>query len=68
VLVNAQAKQAAQQIIDSLPDDVSFDELVYQLVFRAHVEEGLRDLDEGRTVTHEEIEREFAEWLKSDGP
>ena len=66
--MNAPAKQTAQEIIASLPDDVSFNELVYQLVFRAHVEEGLRDLDEGRTVSHEEIEREFAEWLKSAGP
>jgi predicted transcriptional regulator len=65
--MNAPAKQTALEIINSLPDDVAFNELVYQLVFRAHVEEGLRDLDEGRTVPHEEIEREFAEWLKSAG-
>jgi predicted transcriptional regulator len=61
------AKQTAREIIESLPDDVSFDELVYQLVFRNHVAEGLRDLDEGRTVPHEEIEREFAQWLESAG-
>ena len=61
------AKQAAQQIIASLPDDVSLNELVYQIVFRMHVEEGLRDLEAGRTVSHEEIRREFAEWLESAG-
>ena len=65
--MNAPAKQTAQEIIGLLPDDVSFDELVYQLVFRAHIQEGLRDLDEGRIIPHEEIEREFAEWLKSAG-
>ena len=63
--MNAPAKQTAQEIIELLPDDISFDELVYQLVFRAHINEGLRDLDAGRTIPHEAIEREFAEWLKS---
>ena len=60
-------KDAAHAIIDELPDDVSFQELVYQLAFRAHVEEGLADGEAGRTVPHEEIEREFAEWRRSVG-
>ena len=65
--MNSPVKETAHAIIDELPDDVSFEELVYQLAFRAHVEEGLRDGEAGRTVPQEEIEREFAEWRRSAG-
>ena len=65
--MDTQGKQRALGIIDSLPDDISLEELIYQLAFRAHIEEGLRDSAEGRTVSHGEVEREFAEWLESAG-
>jgi predicted transcriptional regulator len=60
-------KQWAMAVMESLPDDMPFEELVYQLVFRAHLQEGLQDIAEGRTVPQEEVEREFAKWLKSAG-
>lgn len=65
--MDTDGKQQALAIIDSLPDDVSLRELIYQLAFRAHVEEGLRDSAEGRTVSHEEVKREVAEWRRSAG-
>jgi len=66
--MNGPPKQTALAIIESLPDDSSFEEIAYQLLLRQHIEEGLRDLDEGRTVPHEEIERELTDWLESPGP
>jgi predicted transcriptional regulator len=65
--MDTEGKQQALAIIDSLPDDVSLKELIYQLAFRAHVEEGLRDSAEGRTVSQEEVKREVAEWRRSAG-
>lgn len=38
-----------------------------RLTLRTHrrlVEEGVRDLDEGRAVPHEQVMREAAEWLR----
>ena len=60
-------KQRALAIMESLPDDISLEELIYQLAFRAHVEGGLRDSAEGRTVPHAEVQRKVAEWRRSAG-
>jgi len=57
------AKQVAKEVLDSLPDDCSLEEISYRLYVRAMVEQGLRDLDEGRSVPHEQVMREMAEWL-----
>ncbi len=59
----ATAKQVAQEVLDSLPDDCSLQEICYRLYVRAKVEEGLKDLEAGRTVPHEQVMREAAEWL-----
>jgi predicted transcriptional regulator len=65
--MNEPGKQTALAIIESLPDDTSLEEIAYRLLLRQHIDEGLRDLEAGRTVPHEEIERELAEWLESPG-
>ena len=60
----ATAKQVARDLLDSLPDDCSLEDISYHLYVWAKVEEGLRDLDEGRVVPHEQVMREAAEWLR----
>jgi predicted transcriptional regulator len=65
--MDTKGKQRALAIMESLPDDISLDELIYQLAFRAHIEEGLRDSSQGRTVPHEAVERKVAEWRRSAG-
>lgn len=65
--MDTDGKQRALAIMESLPDDISLKELIYQLAFRSHIEEGLRDSAEGRTVSHEEVKREVAGWRRSAG-
>lgn len=60
-------KEKALQVIEKLPDDVSLQAIVYELYVRARIELGLRQLDEGQVVSHAEVERSLAEWLKSAG-
>jgi predicted transcriptional regulator len=60
----ATAKQVARQVLEALPDDCSLEEISYHFYVRARVEQGLRDLDEGRTVPHDQVMREAAEWLR----
>ena len=47
-------------IIDALremPPDATIDDAIERLVFLARIEEGLQDLDAGRTVEHDEAKR-----------
>ena len=51
------AKEAARQIIDRLPDQATWDDIMYELYVKQKIEAGLKAADEGRTVAHEEAKR-----------
>lgn len=48
-------KDAARAIIDRLPEQATWDDLMYELYVKQKIEAGLKAADEGRTVPHEEI-------------
>lgn len=50
-------KQIIHEIADRLPEQATFDDAMYALYIRQKLESGLRDLDEGRTYTQEEVEQ-----------
>ena len=52
-------KQIVHDIADHLPEQATFDDAMYALYVRQKLEEGLRDLDEGRTYTQEEVEQQL---------
>jgi len=52
-------KQQARQLIDELPDGVSWPELAYRLEVQADIEEGLPDVKAGRAVTTAKLRRDL---------
>jgi hypothetical protein len=56
-------KQVARQILDSLPDDCSLEEIQYRLYVRQMVEEGRQDVRNGDVVSQREIEQDLERWL-----
>ena len=58
------AKERARQIIEDLPEDSSFDEVLKELAMHRMIDRGLDDLANGRTVTHDEMKRRVESWLK----
>ncbi len=61
------AKALAHRIIDELPEEATMEDILYRLYVRQRIDEGLRDIEAGRTISHEEMMREVAEWLMSVG-
>lgn len=59
----AEIKQQVIQIIQSLPDDVTLDDIMAELYFKLQVDAGLKELDEGKGVPHEEVEKRISKWL-----
>lgn len=49
-------KQIVCDTVNHLPEQATFDDAIYALYVRQKLEEGLRDINEGRTYTQEEIE------------
>lgn len=52
-------KQAAQRLVEELPENATWDDLMYRIYVRQAVEAGLRDSDDGRVVDVREIRTEF---------
>ncbi len=52
-------KERVREILDHLPDDCSLEDVQYHLYVVQKVERGLADLEAGRTISHEEVEREL---------
>jgi predicted transcriptional regulator len=51
-------KEQMVRIIEAQPEDTSFDEIMREPDFARMIERGLEDVDQGRTVSHEEVRRE----------
>ena len=52
-------KEEARKIIDHLPDEATWDDLMYELYVRQKIEAGLRAADEGRVISHEQVKQRF---------
>jgi len=51
------AKDAARQIIDHLPEQATWDDIMYELYVKQKIETGLKAADEGRMVSHQEAKK-----------
>ncbi len=49
--------------IQSLPDNATIEDAMERLLFMAKVERGLREADEDKTISHEELREKMAKWL-----
>ena len=58
-------KQTALEAIQRLPDDASYEDIMYELYFREAVDEGLKQAAKGQLTPRSEVMREMLEWLKS---
>jgi len=58
------AKEQITELVQKQPDDSSYDEIVRELAFHLMVQRGLKDADEGRTITNEEMGRRINTWQK----
>ena len=57
-------KDAIIELIRKLPDDVTVDDVMQELYVRRSIEEGLRELDEGKGIPHDEVKQRLAKWLE----
>jgi predicted transcriptional regulator len=63
----SQEKREAIELIQRLPEDVTIQDIMEQLYFKQRVDKGLRDVAEGRVISHQELKERIARWRKSVG-
>jgi len=49
------AKDMLKQAVDALPPDATVEEAMERLLFLAKIQQGLQEVDAGRTISHEEV-------------
>jgi predicted transcriptional regulator len=60
-------KQTAIKMIEDLPEDASYEDIMYHLYVLEAIEQGLDDVDAGRVVSQKDVEKKVSKWLKSSG-
>jgi len=55
-------KQEAKKIIDSLPEDASYDEILKELAFDRMIQQGLKDSNDNKTISNQEMENRINKW------
>jgi predicted transcriptional regulator len=58
------AKEEVRRILESLPDDATLEDIQYRIYVRQAIAAGLRDIDQGRVVSQEEVERRMSRWTE----
>jgi hypothetical protein len=56
---NSSIKNEARRIVDQLPEEASWEDLIYRLYIRQSIETGLQDAEESRVESVEEVRRSF---------
>ncbi len=56
------AKQEAINIIDRMPEDSDMDEIMYRLHVLNKIRKGQEAVEQGKTITSEELQREIDSW------
>ena len=59
----ATTKEEIRRILDTLPDDASWEDVKYSIYVRERVERGQREADQEKLVDQDEVELRMKRWL-----
>jgi predicted transcriptional regulator len=57
-------KDTTLDLICSLREEVTWDEIIYHVWVRKKIEEGIQAADDGRIVSHDEVKKLFGRLIK----
>ena len=52
-------KEEVRELAERLPEEATWDDVMYELYVRQKIAAGIKAADEGRVVSHEEVKRRF---------
>jgi predicted transcriptional regulator len=58
-MATVNVKEEARRLVKNLPEDATWDDLMYQIYVRQAIEAGVEDSDAGRTVDVNEVRSRF---------
>ena len=52
------------KIIEKMPDNADFEDIMARLYFAHKVNKGIQDLDNGKGIPHEKVKEDLKQWLE----
>lgn len=56
-------KQEIIGMIEKLPDEVDYDEIMSEIYFKQKVDKSLTQIEEGEVISHEEAKKRMSKWI-----
>jgi predicted transcriptional regulator len=56
------AKDEVRRILEQIPDNASFEDIQYHIYVREKIDRGLEDVEQGRVLSQDEVERRMRKW------
>ncbi len=56
------AKDEVRRILERVPDDATLEDIQYHIYVREKIERGLKDVQEGRVLSQEDVESRMRKW------
>ena len=57
-------KDRLHKTIDRLPDDLTVDQIINELILLDKIDQGLIDVNQGKVYSTEEVKNKLNKWLK----
>jgi len=59
----ATVKEEVKRMIESLPDDATWEDVQYSIYVRERIERGRREATDGKILDEDDVERRMKPWL-----
>ena len=57
-------KDIAKQVIDTLPDEATMDDIIHALYVKTKFEHGEREIREGKGIPQDQAKQRLQKWVK----
>jgi predicted transcriptional regulator len=57
-------KEKIKKTIDALPDNLTVDQVIDRIIMLDKIEQGLKDVEDGKVYTTEQAKARLNKWLK----
>ena len=63
-MADAMTKKEILNALDGLPENATIEDAMERLYILHRIERGLRQIEEGKTLTQEEVKAQLAKWME----
>jgi hypothetical protein len=60
----ASAKEEVRQLLETLPDDATLEDVQYSIYVRERILRGRQEADAGQILEQDEVERRMSRWIE----